>query len=188
MVAARPSTRNQARIATNGSPLPLWERARVRVSRAQARHCGRDARAPRGAILAPASALYPVIPAKAGIRKAADSAEGAKRRGAKGEGRKKVVESGDRGTPPQPRHCERRTLPVELYPHDCGVIALYTASGGNSKIAPPAFWIRRDSPWSWTDLALLSSLRLSSWRDLQPSASRQGGRADALALGAEDCW
>ena len=44
--AAKPASRNQVQIATSGSPLPLRERARVRVSRAQARLCGRDARVP----------------------------------------------------------------------------------------------------------------------------------------------
>ena len=39
--------RNQARIAVSGSLLPSWEKARMRVRRAQARLCGRDARAPR---------------------------------------------------------------------------------------------------------------------------------------------
>ena len=39
--------RNQARTALSESPLPLWERVRVRVRRAQARLGGRDARAPR---------------------------------------------------------------------------------------------------------------------------------------------
>ena len=38
--------RNQARTAVSESPLPLWERVRVRVRRAQARLGGRDARAP----------------------------------------------------------------------------------------------------------------------------------------------
>ena len=80
-IAAKFATRNQVQIAASGSLLPLWEkarmrvsprasaalragrprsqvhkptpasplweRARVRVSRAQARLCGRDARAPR---------------------------------------------------------------------------------------------------------------------------------------------
>ena len=45
--AAKPASRNQVQIATSGSPLPLRERARVRVRRAPARLCGRDARAPR---------------------------------------------------------------------------------------------------------------------------------------------
>ena len=39
--------RNQARTAVSESTLPLWERVRVRVRRAQARLGGRDARAPR---------------------------------------------------------------------------------------------------------------------------------------------
>ena len=39
--------RNQARTAVSEFPLPLWERVRVRVRRAQARLSGRDARAPR---------------------------------------------------------------------------------------------------------------------------------------------
>ena len=43
-------TRNQVQIAASGSLLPLWEKARVRALRAQARLCGRDARAPRGAL------------------------------------------------------------------------------------------------------------------------------------------
>ena len=42
--------RNQARTAVSESPLPLWERVRVRVRRAQARLGGRDARAPRALI------------------------------------------------------------------------------------------------------------------------------------------
>ena len=42
--------RNQARTAVSESPLPLWERVRVRVRRAQARLSGRDARAPRALI------------------------------------------------------------------------------------------------------------------------------------------
>ena len=45
--AAKFAIRNQVQIAVIGSPLPLWERARARVRRAQARLCGRDARAPR---------------------------------------------------------------------------------------------------------------------------------------------
>ena len=134
---------------------------------------------PGGAILAPASALYPVIPAKAGIRKAADSAEGAKRRGAKGEGRKKVVEIGDSN--PQPRHCERRTLPVELCPHDCGMIALYTAGGGNSKIAPPAFW--RGLGVIAPGLGLTSLYSHRSGSRLGVTFDRQlPARADALML------
>ena len=44
--AVSPAIRNQARIPTSGSPLPSWERARVRVRRALARLCGRDARVP----------------------------------------------------------------------------------------------------------------------------------------------
>ena len=40
------ANRNQARTAVSGSPLPLWERVRVRARRAQARLSGRDARAP----------------------------------------------------------------------------------------------------------------------------------------------
>ena len=56
------ATGNQVKIAVSGSPLPLRERARVRVSRAQARLCGRDARAPR-------SQTYPCKPIKGeGIR------------------------------------------------------------------------------------------------------------------------
>ena len=47
-IAAKPAIRNQVQIAVDGSPLPSRERARVRVRRAQARLCGRDARAPRG--------------------------------------------------------------------------------------------------------------------------------------------
>ena len=39
--------RNQVQIAVSGSLLPLWEKARMRVRRALARLCGRDARAPR---------------------------------------------------------------------------------------------------------------------------------------------
>ena len=90
-------SRALARVLTSANPYkPFMGEGRVRVSRAQARHCGRDARAPRGAILAPASALYPVIPAKAGIQTAADFAEGAERCDAKGAGRKKS--GGDRGT------------------------------------------------------------------------------------------
>ena len=50
-------TRNQVRIAVDKSPLPLWERARVRVRRAPARLRGRDARAPRQPNL-PLQALY----------------------------------------------------------------------------------------------------------------------------------
>ena len=53
--------RNQVRIAACGSLLPLWEKARMRVRRAQARRCGRDARAP-------SPPFSPVIPAKAGIQ------------------------------------------------------------------------------------------------------------------------
>ena len=51
--------RNQVRIATSGSLLPLWEKARMRVRRAQARLrlCGRDARAPRVANL-PMQAIH----------------------------------------------------------------------------------------------------------------------------------
>ena len=52
--------RNQASNAAGGSPLPLWERARVRVSRAQARLCGRDARAPRAARTASATSGFPL--------------------------------------------------------------------------------------------------------------------------------
>ena len=44
-----PATRNQVQTAVSGSLLPLWEKARMRVRRAQARLCGRDARAPRDA-------------------------------------------------------------------------------------------------------------------------------------------
>ena len=40
-LAARTATRNQAQIAAIGSLLPLWEKARMRVRRAQARLCGR---------------------------------------------------------------------------------------------------------------------------------------------------
>jgi len=40
------ANRNQAQTTVSGSPLPLWERVRVRVRRAQARLSGRDARAP----------------------------------------------------------------------------------------------------------------------------------------------
>ena len=79
----KPATRNQAQIATSGSPLPLRERARVRVTRAsaavragrprsqgartcqslygrrQARgRCGRDALAPRGATLTTIEPFY----------------------------------------------------------------------------------------------------------------------------------
>ena len=43
---AKSAIRNQARTASSGSLLPLWEKARMRVRRAQARLCGRDARAP----------------------------------------------------------------------------------------------------------------------------------------------
>ena len=58
-------SRALARVMTPATPIsPLLERARVRALRAKARRCGRDARAPKGA-------NYPVIPAKAGIQKAA---------------------------------------------------------------------------------------------------------------------
>ena len=46
-VAAKFATRNQVQITANGSPLPLWERARARVRRAQTRLRRLDARAPR---------------------------------------------------------------------------------------------------------------------------------------------
>ena len=55
----KPAARNQARIAANGSLLPLWEKARMRVRRAQARLCGRQ------------ESPAPVIPAKAGIQRVA---------------------------------------------------------------------------------------------------------------------
>ena len=40
------AVRNQAPSVDSGSLLPSWEKARMRVRRAQARRCGRDARAP----------------------------------------------------------------------------------------------------------------------------------------------
>ena len=46
-VSAKFATGNQVQIAAIGSLLPLWEKARMRVRRAPARLCGRDARAPR---------------------------------------------------------------------------------------------------------------------------------------------
>ena len=46
---AKFAIRNQVRIPTSGSLLPLWEKARMRVRRAQARLRRRDARAPGGA-------------------------------------------------------------------------------------------------------------------------------------------
>ena len=66
-LAVRSAIRNQVQIPTSGSLLPLWKKARMRVRRAQARLCGRDARAPRAQPTL-ISALYPVIPAKAGIQ------------------------------------------------------------------------------------------------------------------------
>ena len=46
-----PALRSHDRIADNKSPLPSRERARVRARRAQARLCGRDARAPSAVLL-----------------------------------------------------------------------------------------------------------------------------------------
>jgi len=66
-VAIKLAIRNQAPRSASGSPLPLWERARVRVRRAQARRCGRDARAP-SVHYQTHSQISPVIPAKAGIQ------------------------------------------------------------------------------------------------------------------------
>ena len=40
----KPASRNQVQIAASGSLLPLWEKARMRVRRAQARLCGREFR------------------------------------------------------------------------------------------------------------------------------------------------
>ena len=45
--ATKFAIRNQVQIAVSGSLRPLWEKARMRALRAQARLCGRDARAPR---------------------------------------------------------------------------------------------------------------------------------------------
>jgi len=63
-VAAKSAIRNQVQIAVSGSPLPLWERARVRVTRASALR----ARRPRSQIAKPAPCKPPAIPAKAGIQ------------------------------------------------------------------------------------------------------------------------
>ena len=52
-IEAKTAARNQVQIATSGSLLPLWEKVRMRVRRAQARLCGRDARAPKGVNLTP---------------------------------------------------------------------------------------------------------------------------------------
>ena len=68
-VAAKPATRNQARTEAGGSLLPSWEKARMRVRRACARLCGRDARAPGDAARPAIPALW--IPAKAGIQRVA---------------------------------------------------------------------------------------------------------------------
>ena len=61
-VSAKFATGNQVQIVAGGSLLPLWEKARMRVRRAPARLCGRDARAPR-------PQTYPSKPTKGeGIR------------------------------------------------------------------------------------------------------------------------
>ena len=59
---AESSIRNQARIASDKSLPPLWGKARMGVRRAQARLCGRDARAP-----IPPTASAVCIPAFAGM-------------------------------------------------------------------------------------------------------------------------
>ena len=52
------ATRNQVQTAVSGSPLPLWERARVRVRRALARLCGRTFQ-PFANFLTPARPSHP---------------------------------------------------------------------------------------------------------------------------------
>ena len=72
----KPATRNQAQIPANGSLLPLWEKARMRVSpRPSAAPLSRRPRSQRQvdaklnwAIIAPPLQLTPAIPAKAGIQ------------------------------------------------------------------------------------------------------------------------
>jgi len=93
MGAAKFATRNQVQITASGSLLPLWEKARMRVRRAQARlvRAGRprsQGRKTASDFLTAIPPLYPVIPsrsttsfppytpaipAKAGIHRAASA-------------------------------------------------------------------------------------------------------------------
>ena len=69
-VPAKLATGNQIQIAASGSLLPLREKARMRVRRAQARlaRAGR----PRSQGARTSAPILPVIPAKAGIHSVAD--------------------------------------------------------------------------------------------------------------------
>ena len=72
-VAAKLVSRNQLQTPANGSPLPLWERARVRARRAQARLCGRDARAPIPVLARHSRSLPPSFPRKRESRRSQPS-------------------------------------------------------------------------------------------------------------------